>query len=389
MDTPRANARDRLRRAGPRDRGAAQRANGWPHSTSPACRLSCTTGPSASPARCAKRSARIASATPTIFVAYGDCGTGGELDAVLAEEGVERIAGAHCYEFFAGRDDVRRARRRGARHVLPDRFPVAAFRHAGDPRPGHRPPSGAAAAYFGNYRAPRLSRRRRRTPSARSQAQAHRRSGSGSRIEYRVTGYRRARRAPGHLREALDGPSHMAKLILISWRDIPAQVIVKRGRETAKGNCRRGSRKRSTARRCAPARAARTPISPSGGAREPRPCGDDIEGGSGRRGEPHRSAIHRRRPRAADPRQGACRAAVRPPTPQPPADTRCTPSGSGRCATRARLETFYHGFEAMLVRARIRCGARSAISALERRWPRSSARSRASCSTARCAASAC
>jgi hypothetical protein len=38
----------------------------------------------------------------TIFVAYGDCGTGGELDAMLAEEDVERIPGAHCYEFFAG-----------------------------------------------------------------------------------------------------------------------------------------------------------------------------------------------------------------------------------------------------------------------------------------------
>jgi Protein of unknown function (DUF1638) len=37
-----------------------------------------------------------------IFVLYGDCGTGGLLDEVLAEEGVERIAGAHCYEFFAG-----------------------------------------------------------------------------------------------------------------------------------------------------------------------------------------------------------------------------------------------------------------------------------------------
>jgi len=36
-----------------------------------------------------------------IFVLYGDCGTGGLLDEVLAEEGVERIAGAHCYEFFA------------------------------------------------------------------------------------------------------------------------------------------------------------------------------------------------------------------------------------------------------------------------------------------------
>jgi uncharacterized protein DUF1638 len=37
----------------------------------------------------------------SIFVAYADCGTGGRLDAVLKEEGVERIPGAHCYEFFA------------------------------------------------------------------------------------------------------------------------------------------------------------------------------------------------------------------------------------------------------------------------------------------------
>ena len=38
----------------------------------------------------------------SLFVAYGDCGTGGGLDAVLREEGVERLPGAHCYEFFAG-----------------------------------------------------------------------------------------------------------------------------------------------------------------------------------------------------------------------------------------------------------------------------------------------
>jgi hypothetical protein len=39
-----------------------------------------------------------------VFVAYADCGTGGLLDPVIAEEGVERLAGAHCYEFFAGRE---------------------------------------------------------------------------------------------------------------------------------------------------------------------------------------------------------------------------------------------------------------------------------------------
>lgn len=37
-----------------------------------------------------------------IFVAYADCGTGGLLDQVLAEFGVERLPGAHCYDFFAG-----------------------------------------------------------------------------------------------------------------------------------------------------------------------------------------------------------------------------------------------------------------------------------------------
>ena len=44
----------------------------------------------------------------SMFVAYGDCGTGGMLDVVLAEEGVERIPGAHCYEFFAGPSEFAR-----------------------------------------------------------------------------------------------------------------------------------------------------------------------------------------------------------------------------------------------------------------------------------------
>jgi hypothetical protein len=39
-----------------------------------------------------------------IFVAYGDCGTSGELDRVLEERGVKRLPGAHCYDFLAGRE---------------------------------------------------------------------------------------------------------------------------------------------------------------------------------------------------------------------------------------------------------------------------------------------
>lgn len=35
-----------------------------------------------------------------VVVVYGDCGTGGQLDALLREEGVERISGPHCYEMY-------------------------------------------------------------------------------------------------------------------------------------------------------------------------------------------------------------------------------------------------------------------------------------------------
>ena len=37
-----------------------------------------------------------------IFVGYGDCGTGGRLDAVCKELGVDRLPGDNCYEFFSG-----------------------------------------------------------------------------------------------------------------------------------------------------------------------------------------------------------------------------------------------------------------------------------------------
>jgi hypothetical protein len=36
-----------------------------------------------------------------LYVAYGDCGTGGGIDRVIEHWGVERLPGAHCYEVFA------------------------------------------------------------------------------------------------------------------------------------------------------------------------------------------------------------------------------------------------------------------------------------------------
>lgn len=40
----------------------------------------------------------------SIFVLYGDCGTGGDIDRLLAEEGIERLEGPHCYAFFSGNE---------------------------------------------------------------------------------------------------------------------------------------------------------------------------------------------------------------------------------------------------------------------------------------------
>lgn len=81
---------------------AVLRMNGWPHLD-----LVCL------PAHLHNRPERIPEAVRAkirahrrsygrIFVLYGDCGTGGMLDRVLEEEGVERIAGPHCYAFFSG-----------------------------------------------------------------------------------------------------------------------------------------------------------------------------------------------------------------------------------------------------------------------------------------------
>ena len=88
-----------------------------------------------------------------VFVAYADCGTGGALDRFLAEHpGVERLPGAHCYEFFAGSE------RFAALHdaepgtfyltdFLAKHFEVLVWRGLGlDRHPSLLP------TYFGNYR---------------------------------------------------------------------------------------------------------------------------------------------------------------------------------------------------------------------------------------------
>ena len=52
-----------------------------------------------------RRKLQAAGGYEQVFVAYGDCGSGGEIDKVIEEFGVERIAGPHCYQFFMGTDE--------------------------------------------------------------------------------------------------------------------------------------------------------------------------------------------------------------------------------------------------------------------------------------------
>ena len=76
--------------------------NNWPHLVVQCLPADLHNRPEKIPAAVRAKIQAARGRFTSIFVAYADCGTGGLLDVVLAEEGVERIPGAHCYEFFAG-----------------------------------------------------------------------------------------------------------------------------------------------------------------------------------------------------------------------------------------------------------------------------------------------
>lgn len=57
--------------------------------------------PQSIPPAVQKRSTELRQQYSRLIVVYGDCGTAGALDRMLAEQGVERVAGPHCYEMYA------------------------------------------------------------------------------------------------------------------------------------------------------------------------------------------------------------------------------------------------------------------------------------------------
>ena len=79
-------------------------ANQWPHLTLECLPAKLHNRPEKIPDAVRDKITQARGRFDRIFVAYADCGTGGLLDKVLAEEGVERIGGPHCYSFYAGAD---------------------------------------------------------------------------------------------------------------------------------------------------------------------------------------------------------------------------------------------------------------------------------------------
>jgi hypothetical protein len=83
------------------------RARGWVIDVHPVPAL-LHNRPERIPAAVEAEIARLSGRYDRVAVAYGDCGTYGQLDAVLEGTGVARLQGQHCYELIA-RDEVREA----------------------------------------------------------------------------------------------------------------------------------------------------------------------------------------------------------------------------------------------------------------------------------------
>jgi len=67
-----------------------------------------------------RRLAELAPRYGQVVVVYGDCGTAGALEPVLARYGSVQLRGPHCYEMFAGADFDRIVDERPATFFLTD-----------------------------------------------------------------------------------------------------------------------------------------------------------------------------------------------------------------------------------------------------------------------------
>ena len=81
---------------------AIKKANDWPHLHLQCLDAELHNRPELIPGKLREKIERYRDQYARIFIGYGDCGTGGEIDRIISEEGIDRLPGAHCYSFFAG-----------------------------------------------------------------------------------------------------------------------------------------------------------------------------------------------------------------------------------------------------------------------------------------------
>lgn len=166
---------------------ALRRANNWPHLDVQCLPADLHNRPQLIPDAVRAKIRQFRERYASIFVAYADCGTGGLLDVVLQEEGVERIPGAHCYEFFAGSSAFAALAEAeiGSFYLtdfLLDHFDRLIIRGLGlDRHPELLP------VYFGNYRRLVYLAQIEKPGQVQAAQAAADRLGLG--FEYRVTGY--------------------------------------------------------------------------------------------------------------------------------------------------------------------------------------------------------
>jgi Protein of unknown function (DUF1638) len=122
-----------------------------------------------------------------IFVVYGDCGSGGLLDRMLAEEGVERIDGPHCYSFYSGNDHFERTAEDDVTAFYLTDYLARHFDKLIWEGLGLKDHPELLADYFGNYtKLIYLAQTRDEELAKRAMAAARK---LGLQYEYRYTGY--------------------------------------------------------------------------------------------------------------------------------------------------------------------------------------------------------
>jgi Protein of unknown function (DUF1638) len=125
------------------------RSRGWPVDVHPVPAL-LHNRPERIPAAVAAEVERLSKSYDRVAVAYGDCGTYGELDKVLDRQGIGRLQAQHCYELIA-RTEVREAlEEEPGTYFLTD-FLARTFEHTVIKELGLDRHPELRDDYFGNY----------------------------------------------------------------------------------------------------------------------------------------------------------------------------------------------------------------------------------------------